>query len=129
MKNREKYAEQIIDMAVNTISIAVDKEGKPCDCNAIRCSDCTFIDGNCRERIKEWSEQEYVEPAVDWSKVPVDTKILVRDSETGQWSRRHFARYEKNIVFSWRNGCTSYSVAGYDDVTDWKYAKLAEEDV
>lgn len=129
MKNREKYAEQIIDMAVNTISIAVDKEGKPCDCNAIRCSDCTFIDGNCRERLKEWSEQEYVEPAVDWSKVPVDTKILVRDSETGQWSRRHFARYEKNIVFSWRNGCTSYSVAGYDDVTDWKYAKLAEEDV
>lgn len=129
MKNREKYAEQIIDMAVNTISIAVDKEGKPCDCNAIRCSDCTFIDGNCRERLKEWSEQEYVEPAVDWSKVPVDTKILVRDSETGQWSRRHFARYEKNSVFSWRNGCTSYSVAGYDDVTDWKYAKLAEEDV
>lgn len=129
MTNREKYAEQIIDMAVNTISIAVDKKGKPCDCNAIRCLDCTFSGGRCRERLKEWSEQEYVEPAVDWSKVPVDTKILVRDSETGQWSRRHFARYEKNIVFSWRNGCTSYSVAGYDDVTDWKYAKLAEEDV
>lgn len=129
MTNREKYAEQIIDMSLNDIEIAVDKEGRLCDCNEIDCNDCMFCIPGCRERLKEWSEQEYVEPAVDWSKVPVDTKILVRDSETGQWSRRHFARYEKNIVFSWRNGCTSYSVAGYDDVTDWKYAKLAEEDV
>lgn len=129
MKNREKYAEQIIDMAVNTISIAVDKEGKPCDCNAIRCSDCTFIDGNCRERLKEWSEQEYVESPVDWSKIPVDTKILVRDSEDGRWEKRHFARYENNIVFAWDRGCTSYSADGYHNVSTWKYAKLAEEDV
>lgn len=129
MTNREKYAEQIIDMSLNDIEIAVDKEGRLCDCNEIDCNDCMFCSPGCREKLKEWAEQEYVEPPVNWSKVPVDTKILVRDSETGQWSRRHFARYEKNSVFSWRNGCTSYSVAGYDDVTDWKYAKLAEEDV
>ena len=127
MTNREKYAEQIIDMAVNTISIAVDKKGKPCDCNAIRCSDCTFSGERCRERLKEWAEQEYVEPSVDWSKVAVDTKILVRDSEDEKWRRRYFARYENNIVFAWTYGSTSYSSCGYDDVTDWKYAKLAEE--
>lgn len=130
MTNREKYAEQIIDMALDSIEIAVDKEGKLCDCNVILCSDCAWSDkSRCRERFKEWAEQEYVEPPVDWSKVPVDTKILVRDSETGQWRRRHFARYENNFVLTWCNGRTSYSSGGCEDVTDWKYAKLAEETV
>lgn len=127
MKNREKYAEQIIDMALNDIEIAVDKEGRLCDCNEIDCNYCMFCIPGCRERLKEWSEQEYVEPAVDWSKVPVDTKILVRGSEDVRWKRRHFARYESNIVFAWNRGCTSYSVDGYDDAAGWKYAKLAEE--
>ena len=79
--------------------------------------------------LKEWSEQDSVEPTVDWSKVHVDTKILVRDSEDGRWEKRHFARYENNIVFAWDSGCTSYSANGYYNVSTWKYAKLAEEDV
>lgn len=128
MTNREKYAEQIVDMALDSIEIAVDKEGKLCDCNAILCSDCAWSGkSGCRERLKEWAKQEFVEPLVDWSKVPVDTKILVRDSEDGRWEKRHFARYESNIVFAWNRGCTSYSVDGYDDAAGWKYAKLAEE--
>jgi hypothetical protein len=130
MTNREKYAEQIIDMALNDIGIAVDKKGSLCDCHEIRCNDCMWAsNGRCREKLKEWSEQEYVESPVDWSKVPVDTKILVRDSETGQWRRRHFARYENNFVLTWCNGRTSYSSGGCEDVTDWKYAKLAEDTV
>lgn len=128
MTNREKYAEQIIDMALDSIEIAVDKEGKLCDCNAILCSDCAWIGkSGCRERLKEWSKQEYVEPTVDWLKVHVDTKILVRDSEDGRWEKRHFARYKNNIVFAWDRGCTSYSADGYHNVSTWKYAKLAEE--
>ena len=35
MTNREKYAEQIIDMAANDIKITVDKEGRLSDCFAI----------------------------------------------------------------------------------------------
>lgn len=91
MTNREKYAEQIIDMALDSIEIAVDKEGKLCDCNVILCSDCAWSDKNrCRERFKEWAEQEYVEPPVDWSKVPVDTKVYVRDSDSDPWKPRYF---------------------------------------
>lgn len=128
MKNREKYAEQIIDMAANDIKITVDKEGRLSDCRAINCNDCAWRSSiKCRKKFREWLEQEYVEPPVDWSKVPVDTKILVRGSEDGRWKRRHFARYESNIVFAWNRGCTSYSVDGYDDAAGWKYAKLAEE--
>lgn len=129
MTNREKYAEQIIDMSLNEIEIAVDKEGRLCDCNEIDCDDCMFCSPGCREKLKEWAEQEYVEPPVNWSKVPVDTKILVRDSEDGWWEKRHFARYKNNIVFAWDRGCTSYSADGYYNVSTWKYAKLAEEDV
>jgi hypothetical protein len=128
MTNREKYAEQIIDMAVNDIKITVDKEGRLRDCIAINCNDCAWSSCNaCRKKFRAWLEQEYVEPVVDWSKVPVDTKILVRDSENKEWIKRYFARYENNIVFAWYNGCTSYSADGCDNVADWKYAKLAEE--
>lgn len=95
MTNREKYAEQIIDMALDSIEIAVDKEGKLCDCNVIRCSDCAWSSkSRCRERFKEWAEQEYVEPPVDWSKVPVDTKVYVRDSDSDPWKPRYFARFK-----------------------------------
>lgn len=130
MTNREKYAEQIINMAANDIKITVDKEGRLSDCRAINCNDCAWRSSiKCRKKFREWLEQEYVEPPVDWSKVPVDTKILVRDSEDGRWEKRHFARYENNIVFAWDSGCTSYSAYGCDNVAGWKYVKLAEEDV
>lgn len=132
MTNREKYAERILDIAVTGHSIAVDKRGNFYKCSDLECEDCIFSmveqdNCYCGEKIKKWSEQEYVESPVDWSKVPVDTKILVRDSETGQWEKRHFAIYENNIVFAWDGGCTSYSADGYDDAVGWKYAKLAEE--
>lgn len=127
MTNREKYAEQILDMAVNTISIAVDKEGKPCDCNAIRCSDCTFGGGRCRERLKEWSEQEYIEPHVDWSKVPVDTKVYVRDFENGFWIPRYFARFEDGKIVTWNDGATSFSIDDFNNVSKWNQGKLAED--
>lgn len=134
MTNREKYAERILDIAVTGHSIAVDKRGNFYKCSDLECEDCIFSrveqdNCYCGEKIKKWSEQEYVEPPVNWSKVPVDTKILVRDSEDGWWEKRHFARYKNNIVFAWDRGCTSYSADGYYNVSTWKYAKLAEEDV
>mgnify|MGYP001514608580 CR=1 FL=1 len=101
MTNREKYAEQIIDMALDSIEIAVDKEGKLCDCNVIRCSDCAWSSkSRCRERFKEWAKQEYVESTVDWSKVPVDTKVYVRDSDSDPWKPRYFAKFEGGKIFT-----------------------------
>ncbi len=134
MTNREKYAERILDIAVSGHSFAINRNGEVSSCGKVPCNECIFrknkvIDSSCREKLKEWSEQEYVEPTVDWSKVPVDTKILVRDSEDGRWKRRHFARYENNMIFAWDSGCTSYPANGYYNVSTWKYAKLAEEDV
>ena len=40
---------------------------------------------------------------VDWSKVPVDTKVLVRDS-MGEWYKRYFAEYKDGIFYTFNNG-------------------------
>lgn len=128
MTNREKYAEQIINMAVNDIKITVDKEGRLSDCFAINCKDCAWSSCNqCRKKFREWLEQEYVEPVVDWSKVPVDTKILVRDSEDEEWKKRHFAKFEDGKIFAWTSGVTSFSSESSDSITWWMKVKLAED--
>lgn len=130
MTNREKYAEQIINMAVNDIKITVDKEGRLSDCFAINCKDCAWSSCNqCRKKFREWLEQEYVEPPVDWSKVPVDTKVFVRDSDSESWYPRYFAIFKNGGIFTWTNGTTSFSAKGFDDVTLWRQGKLAEETV
>ena len=72
--------------------------------------------------------EEYKEPEVDWSKVKVDTPILVRQTEDGEWLRRHFAKYEGGIVYTWKDALTSWTVLHDEDVTAWKYAKLAESE-
>ena len=71
-------------------------------------------------------EKECEEPKVDWSKVPVDTPILVKDYEDAEWSKRHFAKYENGIIYAWQAGCTSQSIAVH--MSKWKFAKLAENE-
>lgn len=62
---------------------------------------------------------------VDWSKVPVDTPIWVRDLDGGNWKKRYFALFEDGIVYAWESGATSWSVENKGRVVPWKYAKLA----
>lgn len=67
----------------------------------------------------EWCE--VVEP--DWNEVPVDTKILVRDTIIHPWEHRHFAKFENDTVYAWVDGKTSFT-APY--ASEWRFAKLAE---
>ena len=134
MTNREKYAEQILDIAVTGNSIAVDKKGNFYKCIELECEDCIFSrveqdDSYCGEKTKEWSEQEYVEPPVDWSKVPVDTKVYVRDSDSDPWKPRYFAKFEGGEIFTWTNGATSFSRSRFGDLSWWNQVKLAEDTV
>lgn len=133
MTNREKYAEQILDIATTGHSIAVDEKGNFYKCSELKCKDCIFGDlGDCRscyEKVKEWSEQEYVEPPVDWSKVPVDTKVYVRDFDDESWRPRYFARFEDGRIFTWTAGATSFSKDCCANISWWRQAKLAEDTV
>nr|DAN59289.1 MAG TPA: hypothetical protein [Caudoviricetes sp.] len=60
---------------------------------------------------------------VDWSKVPVNTKVYAYCSGTVQ--QRHFARYEGGTVHTWVNGGTSWSTTHTND--GWDRVELAEE--
>lgn len=129
MKNREKFAEQIIDIALQRDKIAVNlTSGELCACGNTRCSECIFSGKNkdCEVLLREWAEKEYEEPHVDWSNVAVDTPIYVRRSEDEQWKKRHFAKYEYGKVHTWCDGKTSWS-SDADITCVWEFAKLAEE--
>ena len=65
------------------------------------------------------------EPETDWSKVEVNTPILVREYEHENWVRRYFAKYEGGKVYVWNNGRTSWTEKF---MTPWKFAKLAESE-
>ena len=132
MLNREKYAKEIIELATNTALFGL-KNGKPAICEEIKCEDCDFYESDsCKGstyNFREWLNSEYVEPPVDWTKVPVNTPILVRNSEEEGWLRRYFAKYEDNTVYAWNGGTTHWSACrSGNTITDWKMAKLAESE-
>ena len=132
MTNREKFAEQILDIACDGDYVAVRKKDmKPDWCKNIECDECYFYNYNedCYDTRKEWCESEYKEPPINWSKIPVDTPILVKDIKNDEWRHRHFAKFEDGVVYAWRAGCTSWSKPYYDedDYLSWNYAKLPEE--
>lgn len=66
MKNKEKYAEEIIEIACNGSSIAVErKSGCIMQCSGMNCADCLFSGKeDCCEAIRRWSESEYIEKPV-----------------------------------------------------------------
>lgn len=131
MLNKEKYANKIIELAANA-EVFVLKNGEPALCRETKCEDCDFNKLNsckCSEyKFREWLNSEYVEPPVDWSKVAVDTPILVKDVKSGEWNRGYFAMYENGTVFTWYHGATSWSAEGESDIASWKFAKLAESE-
>lgn len=63
---------------------------------------------------------------VDWSKVAVDTPILVKDDYDDKWEKAYFAKYEDEMIYAWDNGRTSFSARNEEDTFIWDRAKLAE---
>lgn len=113
MTNREKFAEKILDIACSGNRLAVDKATlEPIACNSLECRDCLFYTKCSKYAREEWANSEYVEPPIDWSKVAVDTPILVTYSGIHQWVKRHFAKYENGRVYAWNKGTTSRSGNG-----------------
>lgn len=131
MLNIEKYKDKLIELGVIDINKLAIKDGVPYRCSGDSCDDCDFknskngcyIYGCC-----EWLFLEYEEPEVDWSKVKVDTPILVRDYESNKWTKRYFAKFVDGKVYAWNDGATSWTVLNEYEVTSWNYAKLAESE-
>ena len=119
MKNYEKYKDEIKKCDGSNFCRDFVKPHilKSRSCANTSCDQCKML-----QII--WLMEEYKEPEVDWSKVEVDTPILVRDYESQEWEARHFAKYEDGVIYTWDGGSTSWTSKG--NVTEWKYAKLAE---
>ena len=65
MKNREKFAKEILDIVCKGNHFGVTKSGEITFCDLFKCDMCKFNDStgekNCRTKRYEWSESEYVE--------------------------------------------------------------------
>lgn len=128
MKNYEKYADEI--KTYNNGSLYCDDIiipnvlkplGKSCvDTSCDVCNTLTIL-----WLLEEYEEPE--EPETDWSKVEVDTPILVKDGGV-EWVKRHFAKYENGLVYAWKDSRTSWTSLYENEVTAWNYAKLAESE-
>lgn len=65
MKNKERYAKEILDIACSGNSIAMVKEsGHIAPCYGTPCVECLFNSDKCKERVREWAESEYIEKPV-----------------------------------------------------------------
>ena len=65
MKNREKYAEELLDIACTGENIAIDKRTMHIrSCGGFLCRYCLFDDcDDCNTKLAEWAESEHIEPA------------------------------------------------------------------
>lgn len=130
MTNYEKYRDEIVksnytsdldNTFCNKFVVPKVLESMGRRCSDIKCDQCRML-------MSIWLLDEYKEtdePEIDWSKVPVDTKIYVKDNIYATWSKRYFAKYEKGEIYAWDDGHTSWTTV---DVTPWRYGKLAEDE-
>lgn len=67
-----------------------------------------------------------LEPFIDWSKVPADTKVEVSNDGV-VWHKRHFDSFEKGLVYVFADGRTSHTQY-LEGITSYgfKYARLYE---
>lgn len=138
MKNREKFREEIVKNAraigeearisacefINSIVLPTFGDGV--SCFTLNCAWCKFLLGI-------WLDEEYEEPPkpeTDWSKVPVDTLVRVRDREEQEWILKYFKGIDEEApecrFVAWDDGATS--VTAYGNYTHWTFCELVEEE-
>ena len=59
---------------------------------------------------------------IDWNKVEVDAKVLVRYKPYDEWEKRYFAKYVDGEVYVFKDGRTSWNDVGITQ--HWKETKL-----
>ena len=124
MTNLEKYEDKIklITYSGNGFAIT-ESDGKVAVCGIVKCNDCKFCKStmSCRMQREKWLQQEYKESEVDWSKVPIDTPILVRNFMDDGWEIRYFAGIIGGKIHTFDKIEVSDD---YTNLLPWRYAKL-----
>lgn len=143
MKNREKYRDEILSWVKNSDPYCdpycefAKKNIIPSftDCTNGGCGGvtCTW----CRAVFALWLDEEYTEPPkpeVDWSKVPVDTLVRVRNSEDDKWLLRYFHLYcEDKVALKYNRKYKTFHLGAtrktcmYPDES-WRYCELVDDE-
>lgn len=136
MKNQKYYEKEILQIAIHGQAVAVHKDKlEPMVCAKEHCKDCLNCgtNGRCKDKEKtvilNWMEQEYIDPAerIDWSKIAIDTPILVRNDEDSIWERGYFAGIGKDGIFVYPNGTTNFTQSTREGKpVVYKHARLAK---
>ena len=104
MKNKEKYAKEIVEIVCDGCFIAVDKStGKPEKCVFASCNKCLFSthESSCvaDKKTREWAESEYIERPV----------ISKRDREFLEYlgdEMKYIARDKKMCLMAYEDSVT-----------------------
>jgi hypothetical protein len=134
MTNYERYRESIdliIQRDTEEILAFNKKTNEVAVCQHLDCEDCLFHrstgDCYCNKNAMKWLVAEYTEYKVDWSKIPIDTTVLVSDNEM-YWYNSYFAGVDETgrpLVYP--NGRTSWSNENYyKPLEQWNYTKLVK---
>jgi hypothetical protein len=117
MKNKERFAKEIAELACNAPNIAVSKAtGNPICCNNIKCDCCAlykggiYNDDTCCGALKKWAESEYVQN-------PVISKRDRAFLDYLEEEYKHIARDKNDALYaynaepckvreSWSSGCS-----------------------
>ena len=110
MKNKEKFAKEILEIACSGNRIAMIREsGRIAPCSKTPCVECLFCYDKCKEKIREWAESEYIEKTVISKRdrafleyIGEECKFIARD-ENGEL----FVYIEEphKLVYSWIVDC------------------------
>ena len=126
MKNREKYEKELMDV--------IKMDGRIC--GFVKKHDVFRMIGTgwesfcemdcvaCGTVLQIWLDGEY---EVDWSKVPVDKLVRVRNDENGEWLLRYFCEWNGNTDHKYTtfpNGRTSKTATYY--IENWRFCELVE---
>lgn len=132
MLNKEKFKDEILEIACNGESLALNKNtGKLTSCSGIFCSNCEFkLDAcSCLDACKIWCNSEYKEPEVNWKAVPIDTPIYIKLAGN-VWTPRYFSHYDNGDIYYFAGGKTSFTKLNEGGILkeDVKSTKLAREE-
>lgn len=120
------FNEYLNELCVSDAPPEVNGEGKLWTSSNSKLEDFASIE-DIIEINKPYIDIEQELGIVDWSKVPVDTPVIVWNNDSTIQSNRHFAKYEHGFVWTYAKGKTSWTTSD-NDIIEWDNARLANVD-
>lgn len=144
MKNKEKYAKYIMEVACSGDSIAVTKESERIvKCGSIACSECLFAPPNCVKEIRELVESEYIEKPVISKKdrafleyLGKDLKYIARDKSEALFTYERAIEkgkygwvYDSGVLKNLRGFSVDLPMVKWEDDKPWLIEDLKKLEV